>query len=1435
MKNKNKIVALSVSVCILISLIIPLALPMVSFANEGTIYINNADEFIEIAKKCSYDAWSIGKTIALGADISLEGIDFEPIPSFSGVFDGRGHTIRGINLSGAYSPAGLFSSLEKDGIITNLTVEGAITPDGDKGLVGGIVGINNGKIESCNFNGTVIGAKDVGGIAGINRGSGSIVNCKVYGEIIGENRTGGIAGTNEGIISSCESSSKVNTIGITPTISLDEINISLTLDITKLPSLNNSTMSDTGGISGYTTGIIIGCTNLGQVGYPHIGYNVGGIAGRSQGHLANNLNAAEIYGRKDVGGIVGQIEPYISYELSEDLLAALKIELDRLSAEVESALNSSGASTPTISNRLDTILNNIDLATDSLNKIINGATDFGDDLTGEVNRFSVILGEVMTQMSSITEDIPELTTILGNALTELESALANIESFSTVSEGTLKDIVAALDDASAAFGEISDGINSINSGLGKLEGALTVKDKDAAKKAIDLIADELSMLVTAVDNFTNALKSTTEILNDTPWASKALKNITDLVEVFDDITNAISVFYDATLVISENIEVNWSKIEESGDEIITMIGHFTDMAESLYSAIDLIDSGFEKITEGFEMLSNAVSVNDLEAAEEAIEKIGIGFDQMIAGGSDAGKAFNDISELMAGLEAGDDFTDVISSVSDAFGTIGKSILEMTEGMSTAWEGISDLLSEINIDFDSISGGASLIVGGMGDIDASFDELKQAAKSMSDGMVALEKAVTAISEAVIVEDKEKLSTALDSAYNALGDIVSAMTKMSAIFDEMTDTLASVMAWGEELTESLDNVAAAMTQMSGALVNIQSGVDSLRKNISFDLDSAKDGLTLIRNGLTQMANASEYLKNCISHISDAVTKIDNGSEYLNGFVTDIKECISIINNGTEIITNISKDINSLVSYLKGIDPIQLPTLPGSVTAEADQLFIYINNIESELKLLTKDITTLSEEMTAIIGNTNEIFNAMSDNIVDMIYGLNNGNIMDSSVSEDEIHTVTNGKLFSCINNGKIQGDINVGGIGGAMGLEYALDPEDDLSIELTVTQKKQYKLKAIVHACVNYGDVTSKRDCAGGIVGKMDLGLIYGSEAYCKIESQSGNYVGGIAGITAGLVSSCFAKATLYGGKYIGGIVGSGVSEDYSGDSSMVRGCYSMVDIRRSTQYAGAISGINAGEFSENMFVSGTLAGIDRVSYAGKAEPISYYDLIKRRTIADGFYSFTVKFVVDGKVIYSTSISYGESVDPSLVPEIPTKEGYYAYWDKTDLTNLVFDTEVNAVYKPYITTLESEEKRDDRPIFFVQGEFIEGQSITLENECDTLGLALSDKLFTKDTLVESWIITIPKDALDENNIHFLPKNGNTRIFVKINGGWQQVDAKEFGSYLSFDVTGEKVEIAVVEHSIKLVPVIVAASIALVVLAAVIVIIVVLKKKAKAKEKK
>lgn len=477
-----------------------------------------------------------------------------------------------------------------------------------------------------------------------------------------------------------------------------------------------------------------------------------------------------------------------------------------------------------------------------------------------------------------------------------------------------------------------------------------------------------------------------------------------------------------------------------------------------------------------------------------------------------------------------------------------------------------------------------------------------------------------------------------------------------------------------------------------------------------------------------------------------------------------------------------------------------------------------------------------MLGYLKSINDIFGNISENIVSMIYGFNDGSIVDSTVTEAEIVSVTSGKLFSCINKGNVTGDINVGGISGVMGLEFALDPEDDLSVELTVTQKKQYRLKAVIHACHNDGSVTAKYDCAGGMVGKMDLGLIYGGEAYCTVESQSGNYVGGIAGISAGLISQSFAKCSLNGGKYVGGIVGTGVSEGYSGESSMVRCCYSMVKIIRAAQYSGAISGANAGEYSENLFVSDDLQGIDRVSYQGRAEYIAYEDLIKRKSIPDGFYYFQLKFVADGRLLHSVDFEYGSSFDQSIFPEIPKKDGYYGYWDVSELNHLVFDTTVSVVYKPYTTAIGSEELRENgREIFFVQGEFVDSDKITVTKGCDTSTLVLTEGFFTVDKLIESWTLVIPKDNLDVNNIHFLPSGDNCRVFVKIDGVWNEVEANEFGSYLTFDVSGEVIEIAIVEHTVKLIPVLALCGGGVIILASVIIVCVIVRRRARAKTKK
>ena len=109
-------------------------------AQSDIIYINSTADLLSFAQRCAVDSWSKGKTVVLQEDLSLEGEAWEPIPSFSGRFQGNSHEIRDLELDGSYSPAGLFAVLEKDAVIESLSVQGWVAPGGEKGTVGGIVG-----------------------------------------------------------------------------------------------------------------------------------------------------------------------------------------------------------------------------------------------------------------------------------------------------------------------------------------------------------------------------------------------------------------------------------------------------------------------------------------------------------------------------------------------------------------------------------------------------------------------------------------------------------------------------------------------------------------------------------------------------------------------------------------------------------------------------------------------------------------------------------------------------------------------------------------------------------------------------------------------------------------------------------------------------------------------------------------------------------------------------------------------------------------------------------------------------------------------------------------------------------------------------------------------------------------------------------------------
>jgi hypothetical protein len=387
------------------------------------ITIGSADEFLDFASKCTLDTWSVNKKVTLTEDISLGGKDFGGIPSFGGVFDGQGHSLTGVSIKSGLSYVGLFVHVQKTGVIKNLNLTGSVIPEGNTTIIGGIAGDNNGNISNCSFNGVVKGNDYIGGVAGINELTGKIDHCTSDGYISGVHFTGGIAGLNEGDIENCTNKAFVNTTNtdteitidsfekLTSVINLIKDGLGKERDVAK----ESITVYDTGGIAGQSIGIISRCINDGEIGYDHVGYNVGGIAGRQSGYLYKCSNNGLIKGRKDIGGIVGQAEPYVTVDLSSDIAVQLQKSVSKLHDSVTTTLQDAKSQSNTISERLAVIQKFTGGAVEDTRYIAAGVVDFANGVSASASeafsRVDYVLEETSKQdgaFDKVSEGMEEI-------------------------------------------------------------------------------------------------------------------------------------------------------------------------------------------------------------------------------------------------------------------------------------------------------------------------------------------------------------------------------------------------------------------------------------------------------------------------------------------------------------------------------------------------------------------------------------------------------------------------------------------------------------------------------------------------------------------------------------------------------------------------------------------------------------------------------------------------------------------------------------------------------------------------------------------------------------------------------------------------------------------------------------------------------------------
>ena len=169
--------------------------------SDGSYTVTSADGLMNVAELVNGGKTDIN--ITLDKNIDLTGKEWTPIGtsfsnSYTGTFDGGGHTITGLTVTTNDEYAGLFGCLGEAGTVKNVVMEGVqITNNHSSSFAGGVAGFSWGTIENCSVSGSVSGTVYVGGVVGAQWG-GTTTGCSSSATVKGMVDVGGVAGQTNG-------------------------------------------------------------------------------------------------------------------------------------------------------------------------------------------------------------------------------------------------------------------------------------------------------------------------------------------------------------------------------------------------------------------------------------------------------------------------------------------------------------------------------------------------------------------------------------------------------------------------------------------------------------------------------------------------------------------------------------------------------------------------------------------------------------------------------------------------------------------------------------------------------------------------------------------------------------------------------------------------------------------------------------------------------------------------------------------------------------------------------------------------------------------------------------------------------------------------------------------------------------------------------------
>lgn len=586
----KRVVSLMIAVIMSIYIVAPC-----TYADDTYVYIQSAADLKDFANNCAIDSYSEGKTAVLKSDIDVSNVDFNGILYLNGVLDGGGYTVSGVKLNVSNPERGFIGTIGENGEVRNLTVSAEInekeenksdnTIDNSRMLkiienlsdddennaidrfvsksgvhsVGGIAGVNKGRINGCHFKGTLNITKNAGGIAGVNEGL--IEMSSNEGSVTSEENTGGIAGKNSGVIKWSSNYGRINDAAV-------------------------EDMYATGGIAGKSDGIVESSNNHATVGYKNAGMATGGIVGVQSGNVNDCLNDGTVYGKKRVGGIVGNFEPYINILYNRDEWSdRIDEQKDKLRSDLDSIEDRIDKNRNKIKDDLDNWDSRIrnTLGLDSIDKVADSLTDLNGTISDQIGG---------SKISDIVDSIKDLNESISSKVTNSNSLSDAVNS--------LDRAVSILHDAQK---DLSDGNGSVIDFLNQ--------SRDTAAHMSDVSEKLSNSLTESNDHIMELIDSVNDSVNDEDRKNRVNKALDSVNDALDSTSKALDAMskWDLDFGDIDMPDINIDILDHVDTELSRIL-------RVIYNNMKTLEEPFQTITDSFKDL-----IKNLQERKTKLEEI----------------------------------------------------------------------------------------------------------------------------------------------------------------------------------------------------------------------------------------------------------------------------------------------------------------------------------------------------------------------------------------------------------------------------------------------------------------------------------------------------------------------------------------------------------------------------------------------------------------------------------------------------------------------------------------------------------------------------------------------------------------------------------------------------------------------------------------------